>query len=181
MSHTGNICVADICSQLWSTLPSRLQLEMSAKVLVAALPFVLAVQATTNLYDVTAVKAVMTKNAKASWEFGTVAEALLELDNADFGIFGNHPFATASAGVEALTYAESHIALGGNLLIANTASNSDPASLGVSAVMLGESNSSFEAAAKRQSDTLLYHTPRASNGAISHRSTSVALWYGSIL
>ena len=127
-------------------------------------------------YNVAAVKQVMVKNAAASWELGTASEALLELDNTDLSVFGHHAFTSASAETEALAYAKPHIALGSDLLIADAGSNSDPASLGVAAVMLGKKISAYSTAAENQLNTLLYHTPKASNGAISHRSRSIALW-----
>ena len=127
-------------------------------------------------YNVTAVKQVMIKNAAASWELGTASEALLELDNTDLSVFGHHAFISASAETEALAYAKPHIALSSDLLIADATSNSDPASLGVAAIMLGKTISAYSTAAVNQLNTLLYHTPKASNGAISHRSQSIELW-----
>lgn len=53
----------------------------------------------------------------------------------------------------------------------------DPASLGVSAILLGQSDSSvYTAAAARQVNELLNKVPRYSNGAISHRYDAVMLW-----
>ena len=150
---------------------------MLAQYLVVVLTSAITVQAIVSPYNVSAVKSVMIKNAKASWEFGTASETLLEVDNVDLSDFGSRPFVTAPSSTDGLTYAKSHITLDGSLLIADKTSNSDPASLGVSAVMLGKTNSAYEDAAERQEDILLYNTPKASNGAISHRSNSVAIWY----
>ncbi len=150
---------------------------MFAKTVLLIQPFLLAAHGATLPFNVSTVKAVMIKNAKSSWEFGTVAQALLELDNPDVSVFGAHPFATASPSMEGLAYAQKHITLNAPLLIANSYTNSDPASLGVFAVMIGKTDSAYTKAAELQRDTLLYHTPRASNGAISHRSHAVELWY----
>lgn len=48
--------------------------------------------------------------------------------------------------------------------------------MGVSAILLGQSDPTYAEAATRQVDTLLYHTKRYSNGAISHRNDAVMLW-----
>lgn len=149
---------------------------MRAKAFFLIPAFLLGAYGATAPFNVTAVKSVMIKNAKDSWEFGTVAQALLELDNPDISVFGAHPFTTASPSIEGLAYAQKHITLNAPLLIANSYTNSDPASLGVYAVMIGKTNSAYTKAAELQRDTLLYNTPRASNGAISHRSHAVELW-----
>lgn len=53
----------------------------------------------------------------------------------------------------------------------------DPASLGVSAILLGQSDSStYSEAAARQVNELLNNVPRYSNGAISHRYDATMLW-----
>lgn len=53
----------------------------------------------------------------------------------------------------------------------------DPASLGVSAILLGQSDSStYSDAATRQVNELLNNVPRYSNGAISHRYDATMLW-----
>jgi hypothetical protein len=52
----------------------------------------------------------------------------------------------------------------------------DPASLGVSAVMLGKTLPSFGKAADATVDYLLYSAPRYYNGAISQRVSSPELW-----
>lgn len=149
---------------------------MWTKRLVALQIFFAGVLSATDPFNVSLVKNIMTKNAKDSWEFGTAAEALLELDNVAASVFGASPFATVSSSIEGLAYAKSHITLGNKNLIPSSNTNSDPASLGVSAIMIGKSNSSYATAAQTQLNTLLYNTPRASNGAISHRSTSVTVW-----
>lgn len=57
----------------------------------------------------------------------------------------------------------------------------DPASLGVSAILLGQSDSAtYSAAATRQVNELLNNVPRHSNNAISHRYDAVMLWSDSV-
>lgn len=52
----------------------------------------------------------------------------------------------------------------------------DPASLGVSAILIGQTDGSFLAAAERQVQHLLDDVPRWANGAISHRESVAELW-----
>ncbi|KFY50276.1 hypothetical protein V495_00320 [Pseudogymnoascus sp. VKM F-4514 (FW-929)] len=126
--------------------------------------------------NVTAVVNVMIANAKSSWEFGTISEALLELNNPNLSVFGSAAFTPAPADIASLVYAKKHITLHEGLLINDASSNSDPASLGVAAAMLGITTAGYSTAAENQANTLLYHTPKALSGAISHRSQSIALW-----
>ncbi|KAK8172472.1 hypothetical protein BKA80DRAFT_318579 [Phyllosticta citrichinensis] len=55
-------------------------------------------------------------------------------------------------------------------------SSADPASLGVSAVLLGAVTPSYRAAAQRQYEHLVQTVPRWPNGAISHREGYAELW-----
>jgi hypothetical protein len=128
-------------------------------------------------FDVEAVKDVMLSKASAAWELGTSAETLLELDNPEYSVFGESPFLTAPGSTSSLSYASSKITLNSTTLSPDSLSNSDPASLGVAALMLGKTNPAYQAAATLQLDTLLYHNPRTAAGAISHRKASVTLWY----
>ncbi|RDB18396.1 hypothetical protein Hypma_000352 [Hypsizygus marmoreus] len=133
-----------------------------------------------------------------SWEFGTAAQALLELYNPELSVFGDDPFgALDDLGKESyksdndkdvtlprgLAYAKSTIVIGtgANALADGDGAVGDPASLGVSAVMLGKTGRGGEAAkfAKAAGETVAYVTgkaPRAANGAISHRVDVVELW-----
>lgn len=52
----------------------------------------------------------------------------------------------------------------------------DPASLGVSALLIGQLDKAYAAAAQRQSDHILNKAPRYENGAISHRENEAELW-----
>ena len=117
-----------------------------------------------------------------SWEYGTSAEAQLELFTPQFSVFGSNPFpipALPAARVIALNYASSKIDFGTGYaaLSAGTGAAGDPSSLGVSAVMLGKLDGNYTAAAQETVDALLTQIPRWSNGAISHRPDVAELWY----
>lgn len=131
-------------------------------------------------FNVQSAAKVMTDKAAQSWEWGTAAEALLELYNNDISVFGANPFPNgkiphADAGIKALSYAKPHINRNSQTLCDNAAAG-DPASLGVSAILLGQSDGVYTGAADRQADYLLHKVPRFSNGAISHRPDIAELW-----
>ncbi|EDR06803.1 uncharacterized protein LACBIDRAFT_299692 [Laccaria bicolor S238N-H82] len=116
-----------------------------------------------------------------SWEYGTSAEAQLELFTPQFSVFGATPFpipALPAARVIALNYASSKVDFGTGYaaLSAGSGAAGDPSSLGVSAVMLGKLDGEYMAAAQETVDALLTQIPRWSNGAISHRPDVAELW-----
>lgn len=120
--------------------------------------------------------------AKAShlWEWGTAANALLELYNSDLSVFGANPFPngkipSANPGTLGLSYAKQFINTNLQVLVPDSAVG-DPASLGVSAILLGTSDNTYTSAAHRQADYILNQAPRWSNGAISHRSDVAEIW-----
>lgn len=119
--------------------------------------------------------------ASHSWEWGTASEALLELYDPDLSVFGSSPFPggnvpTANpSSTFALQYAQQFIDTSGQVLVSDSAVG-DPASLGVSAIMLGQSNGDYLGAANRQADYILYQAPKWSNGAISQRPDVAELW-----
>lgn len=122
--------------------------------------------------------------ATHDWEFGTAAEALLELMNPEESVFGSNPFPRGKIPSsifklgEALNYVyqSRHIRLDGTTLYENTYSVSDPASLGVSALLIGQQWPVFLQAAQRQHDYLIHNATRYGNGAISHRVEVPELW-----
>ncbi|PPR04273.1 hypothetical protein CVT26_004063 [Gymnopilus dilepis] len=116
-----------------------------------------------------------------SWEFGTAAETLLELYNPGLSVFGSSPFPVPAVNystIPALNYAAQKVDWGtGYSALANgDGATGDPASLGVSAVMIGKTNSTFAWAADQTATGLLEDVPRFANGAISHRSDVAELW-----
>ncbi|KAL9109657.1 MAG: hypothetical protein Q9227_005695 [Pyrenula ochraceoflavens] len=130
-------------------------------------------------------------HARHSWEYGVLAEALLELDNPELSVFSSSPFpnnslpplahspnSTYPSSVPSLALALSTIdpSHRSNILMDGDGSPSDPASLGVSALLLGQILPAYADAASRQVSTLLDATPRFSNGAISHRAATAEVW-----
>lgn len=116
-----------------------------------------------------------------SWEFGTSAEALLELYNPDLSVFGDAPFPVPTvpkSQVRALAYAANNtdFGTGYSALSQGNGAAGDPSSLGVSAVMLGKTESNFATAANETVDGLLNDVPRYWNGAISQRADYPELW-----
>jgi hypothetical protein len=131
-------------------------------------------------YNVFSAAQVMIDKASHSWEWGTAAEALLELYNNELSVFGSNPFPngqipSADPGIISLAFAKPFINTDSQVLVDNSAVG-DPASLGVSAILLGQSNSVYIGAAQRQADYILNQAPRFSNGAISQRPDVAELW-----
>lgn len=67
------------------------------------------------------------------------------------------------------------------MLISTTGAAGDPASLGVSAILIGQTHREFLSAAERQVNHLLTAVPRWANGAISHRESEKVLWADNLL
>ncbi|KPM41355.1 hypothetical protein AK830_g5170 [Neonectria ditissima] len=123
---------------------------------------------------------VMVEKASHSWEWGTSAEALLELYSPELSVFGSNPFPggkipKADSTTLALSYARQFINRNSDIFVDDSAVG-DPASLGVSAILLGQSDSAYLDASNRQADYLLNVAPRWSNGAISQRSDVAEVW-----
>ncbi|KAI0378368.1 hypothetical protein F5Y04DRAFT_148823 [Hypomontagnella monticulosa] len=120
--------------------------------------------------------------ATHSWEYGTFAEALLEWYNPDASVFGKNPFPDGKVPVlqvgntRSLSYVEPHISTTSNTLVNGDGAAGDPASLGVSAILIGQTQPDYLSAADRQVQHLLNDVPRWSNGAISHRESVAELW-----
>jgi hypothetical protein len=120
--------------------------------------------------------------AKSSWEYGAAAEALLELHHPGLSVFGKDPFPADKVPyvpfheVESLEFAKSHVRTGNKTLAHSAKSAADPASLGVSAVLLGQTDVDYLKAAQNQVDYLLKEAPRLENGAISHRKDTKEAW-----
>ncbi|KAK7754886.1 hypothetical protein SLS62_003200 [Diatrype stigma] len=120
--------------------------------------------------------------ATHSWEYGTFAEALLEWYDPSSAVFGADPFPGGKIPVlqvnqtRSLAYAEPHISTNSTTLVDGDGAAGDPASLGVSAILIGQTDDTFLAAAERQVQHLLDDVPRWANGAISHRESVAELW-----
>ncbi|GIZ48125.1 hypothetical protein CKM354_001119800 [Cercospora kikuchii] len=121
------------------------------------------------------------QQATHSWEYGTVAQALLELYNPRLSVFSPQAFPAGNPPdpdshlVPALAFAKRHIRLSDETLVGGDGASGDPASLGVSAVMIGQTDQKFADAATRQFKHL-NKVPKWENGAISHREDYAELW-----
>jgi len=115
-------------------------------------------------------------------EYGTLAEALLELDSPELSVFGTEPFPADKVPyapfhqVTSLEYAKRYISLSENTLYSDNNSIADPASLGISAILLGQSDVDYLKASQRQINHLLRSRPRLKNGAISHLQDVQEAW-----
>lgn len=72
-------------------------------------------------YDVNKVSGAATSAAVSNWEWGTQAEALLELDNPTISVFSNTAFPGGHIPKQSTvgtTYAKPHIRTSGNILTA---------------------------------------------------------------
>ncbi|KAL9072207.1 MAG: hypothetical protein Q9161_003680 [Pseudevernia consocians] len=120
--------------------------------------------------------------AKASWEHGTAAEALIELHDPELSVFATDPFPAARIpqptvdATPGLVYAKKYIRKDEKTLIDADGSSGDTAALGVFCILIGQSITDYHTAAKREADYLLEDVPRWSNGAISHRHCYAELW-----
>lgn len=116
-----------------------------------------------------------------SWEYGTAAEAYLELTTPEYSVFNSKAFPHGKvprvpATIPSLAYAKPNIRTNNQTLIDGDGASGDPAALGVSAILLGQSDKAYFDAATREKQHLLTQVPRMSNGAISQRDSNVAAW-----
>ncbi|PPQ75979.1 hypothetical protein CVT26_005873 [Gymnopilus dilepis] len=132
-------------------------------------------------FDVQAVLALATSLPSHSWEYGTASEALLELFDAPHAVFGSDPFPVPTiqpSNSPSLTYAKEKIVIADppNGLDDGDGAVGDPASLGVSAVLLGQTIPSYLQAAANEASYVINDAPKWPNGAISHRAQYAELW-----
>jgi hypothetical protein len=132
-------------------------------------------------FDITLVASVAKALPSHSWEFGTSSEALLELYDPHLSVFGPAAFPVQTVPkecIESLQYAASKIVIGtgANGLSDGDGAVGDPASLGVSAVFLGKTDSTYANAVTEEINYITNSAPRFSNGAISHRVEVAELW-----
>ncbi|KAI8963079.1 hypothetical protein F5Y11DRAFT_365486 [Daldinia sp. FL1419] len=120
--------------------------------------------------------------ATHSWEYGAFAEALLEWHTPSASVFGDDPFPDGKIPVlqvdstRSLSYVKPHISTSSDTLVDGDGAAGDPASLGVYAILIGQTQHDYLSAAERQVNHLLTAVPRYSNGAISHRESVAELW-----
>jgi rhamnogalacturonyl hydrolase YesR len=119
--------------------------------------------------------------ASHSWEYGTLAETLLEVHNPELSVFSVDAFpadkvpSTVWAEVQGLEYAHHFIDLNSMTLADGEGSAADPCSLGVPTIMLGQSDVEYLKAAQRQFNHLR-DVPRIDTGGISHLSDIAEAW-----
>ena len=138
-------------------------------------------------FRINAARSQVERLSTHSWEYGTGVEAMLELLDPDMTVFGTEPFPADKVQKlpmkrpQSILWMQRHIRVRNEpTLYADDFSVSDPAALGVIAVMLGQKDSKTFQAATRQKDYLLNDAKRYSNGAISHRVEVAELWSDAI-
>ncbi|KAG8847047.1 hypothetical protein FRB96_001697 [Tulasnella sp. 330] len=131
----------------------------------------------------------MNQSSTSSWEAGTEAETVLEIDFSQLAVFSpsylspTPPYSVASLEPIIAIATNAVTNRSSSQLWGQDGSSGDPASLGVP-VLLGNwtnaPNVDWVGAAQAQLDLLLTGTPRVTSGlaggAISHRVDSVELW-----
>lgn len=134
-------------------------------------------------FRVNAARSQIERLSSHSWEYGIGAEAILELLEPERTVFAPEPFPADKIQKlplkkpQGIMWMHRHIRTKGDpTLYADDYSVSDPASLGIATVMLGQRDSKSFQAAMRQKDYLLNDAKRYSNGAISHRVEVAELW-----
>ncbi|CAE6446088.1 unnamed protein product, partial [Rhizoctonia solani] len=137
-----------------------------------------------NASMISQVKQRLEDSAQLSWELGTRIQTLLELDTPSFSVF-SEDFPPPRNAPNSL---DDVIGISRNILQSKTAgelplmpdgSAADPASNGVGVLIAnwtGASGGNYAQAAADQLTFLLTITPRAPNGAISHRADEAQLW-----
>jgi hypothetical protein len=121
--------------------------------------------------------------ATHSWEYGTLAEALLELEDRDLSVYCKGSFPRDRfpwpkiRDAEGLKYASQYIRKDGSeTLCEDSTGVADPASLGVPALLLGQHHPEYLLAAKLQTEYLLNTAPRYEGKVISHRKDVEEVW-----
>ena len=128
----------------------------------------------------------MQRYSNHSWEYGVASEALLEVYNPGYTVWAGEPFPNDKLRKlplkkpEGIMWVQRHIRYNGKTLYDDKWGVSDPASLGVAAVMLGRRSGNWQDAARRQKVYLLEEAPRFNNDAISHRTEVAELWSDAI-
>ncbi|KAJ7285820.1 glycoside hydrolase family 105 protein [Mycena rebaudengoi] len=148
--------------------------------------------------DVDTVTSRLQESALLSWELGTRAQALLELNAPDFSVFTTKlppattvPSNTTSAIAPVFSIAKNAVsgraaanknAAGPQPLMGGDGSAADPASIGVAVLIAnwtgqGAADGQDYAGAARDQINFLYSSvPRTMDGAISHRTNEIQLW-----
>ncbi|OJA09010.1 hypothetical protein AZE42_07393 [Rhizopogon vesiculosus] len=140
----------------------------------------------------------LAEGAAYSWEFGTRAEALLELNAPSYSVMSHNPIPPPqsialnlnTALDEVFTIAQNIVAnrsiSNGNITgpqpLIKDGSAGDPASIGVAVLLANWTGQgatdglNYAGAARDQLDFLLQNVTRTSDGALSHRIDQLQLW-----
>jgi len=139
-------------------------------------------------------------NSANSWEFGTRAQTILELNATEYSVFSSNslpPPSTIPSSLSDSGALDPFFAIANKIVSGRAKSNNntvgpqpliqdgsaaDPASIGVAVLLAnwtGQDSGSIDyaGAAKDQLDFLFEVVPKTSDGAISHRVSEVQLWY----
>ena len=105
----------------------------------------------------------------------------MELYEPQYAVFGTNPFPIPTISPSqsvSLGYAQEKIVLGSgpNGLSSGDGAVGDPASLGVSAILLGMTDKKYLSAATEEVEYILGKAPRWWNGAVSQRVDYAELW-----
>ncbi|KAJ7109388.1 Six-hairpin glycosidase-like protein [Mycena epipterygia] len=149
--------------------------------------------------DISTVTSRLAVGATQSWELGTRAQALLELNVPNFSVFSSTglpppttvPSNTTSAIAPVFSIAHNVVSAlnktsGPQPLINGDGAAGDPASIGVAVLLAnwtGQGTADgldYAGAARNQLDYLQNVVPHTSDGAISHRVAQVQLWSDSV-
>ncbi|KAI0319362.1 Six-hairpin glycosidase [Amylostereum chailletii] len=143
----------------------------------------------TPLVNLTLVRDNAVAISNRSWEVGTLAEALLELEHPVYAIFGNNSVPpvlptnrlNVSEPTDVLRIANTTVSekpSSSRVLIAGDGAVGDPASIGPAVLFANWtlSEPAYASAATEQLEYILNDAPRAPSGAISHRADEVQLW-----
>lgn len=170
---------------------------MSARILVAVALLLASQACAQNLTDdqISAVRDRLAQGALQSWELGTRAQALTELDSPSFSVLTTTAWlpppqsAPGSLG-EVLDIAKAIVGnrsvsnkgvQGPQPLVGNSAAG-DPPSIGVSVLLANwtgraaQDGLDYAGAAQDQLDFLFTQVPHTDDGAISHRIEKLQLW-----
>ncbi|KAK7014853.1 Six-hairpin glycosidase-like protein [Favolaschia claudopus] len=166
---------------------------------LAALAFLRPVSAQSlSASDIAVVTQNLATGAQHSWELGTRAQALLNLNVPNFSVFTTTglppptsvPSNTTSAIAPVFSIAHNVVtklnaSSGPTPLIVGDGAAGDPPSIGVAVLLAnwtgqGSDGTDYAKAALNQLDYTLNVVPRTPDGAISHRAAQVQLWSDSV-
>lgn len=135
------------------------------------------------------------KFARSSWELGTRAQAVLELNASIYSVFSTHPQPPPADIPTNLTSGLQPVLDIARNVVSNRAnvnnntqgaqplmpdgSAADPASIGIAVLLANwtqQDGQDYAGAAKDQLDFLYQNVPKTIDGAISHRVSELQLW-----